>query len=58
MYIIGCPVGYFAKDCRISCPYPLYGEECQGKCKCQEKHCDFVLGCDKSKIQVLSKRWS
>lgn len=44
---VECTIGYFAKDCKLRCPYPSYGEECQEICNCSKVTCDFVSGCTK-----------
>lgn len=44
---VECAIGFFAKDCKLRCPYPSYGDGCQGNCNCQKTSCDYVFGCFK-----------
>ena len=36
-------LGYSGPNCTIPCPYPLYGERCQGDCS--SDRCDVSTGC-------------
>ena len=40
-----CSPGYTGPNCSIQCPYPTYGEKCQGYCDCDRDSCDFTTGC-------------
>ena len=40
-----CSPGYSGPNCTIQCPYPFYGEECQGICDCDNDTCDISTGC-------------
>ncbi|XP_062600199.1 uncharacterized protein LOC134261819 [Saccostrea cucullata] len=40
-----CLPGYSGFNCSHPCPYPHYGDECQGKCDCDNDTCDFSTGC-------------
>ncbi|XP_062593434.1 multiple epidermal growth factor-like domains protein 10 [Saccostrea cucullata] len=42
---IKCQTGYLGKSCSFKCPYPSFGESCQGRCECKETSCDFAKGC-------------
>ncbi|XP_062600200.1 uncharacterized protein LOC134261822 [Saccostrea cucullata] len=55
-----CLPGYSGVNCSEPCPYPFYGDECQGKCDCDNYICDFSTGCivgtsDDGSISFLSK---
>lgn len=38
-------LGYDGINCTKSCPYPGYGEGCQGTCYCEKDMCDVSTGC-------------
>ncbi|XP_078334354.1 uncharacterized protein LOC111100153 [Crassostrea virginica] len=40
-----CKPGFIGSNCAISCPYPTYGEQCQGICDCDKNSCDVSTGC-------------
>lgn len=40
-----CKPGYTGLNCTVQCPYPTYGEKCQGYCDCSNESCDKSLGC-------------
>ncbi|XP_078334329.1 uncharacterized protein LOC144625834 isoform X2 [Crassostrea virginica] len=40
-----CMAGYIGPNCTIRCPYPTYGELCQGNCDCNKNSCDVSTGC-------------
>ena len=40
-----CSRGYHGPNCTIQCPYPTYGDGCQGICDCDNDTCDFTTGC-------------
>lgn len=40
-----CRPGYFGLNCTDICPYPTYGERCQGFCDCGKDTCDASKGC-------------
>nr|XP_034331943.1 uncharacterized protein LOC117691026 [Crassostrea gigas] len=43
---VECSPGYSGPGCFITCPYPLYGENCQNICNCSStEYCDFMFGC-------------
>lgn len=37
--------GYFGLNCTNKCPYPSYGERCQGYCDCSNTTCNGSTGC-------------
>ena len=41
----GCQPGYHSSNCSELCPYPSYGDRCQGICDCDEISCDVSTGC-------------
>lgn len=43
--ITECIHGYTGTECSITCPYPLFGKDCQSVCNCSIPECDFVSGC-------------
>lgn len=40
-----CQPGYIGLNCTRICPYPSYGERCQGYCECSNETCDISTGC-------------
>ncbi|XP_062594194.1 protein draper-like [Saccostrea cucullata] len=40
-----CLPGYSGTNCSQPCPYPFYGDWCQGKCDCDNNTCDVSVGC-------------
>lgn len=46
--LIACEKGYIGPNCKIKCPFPLYGFHCQMICNCIAKYCDPVNGCERS----------
>ena len=44
-YFVECKPGFIGSNCAISCPYPSYGEQCQGICDCDKNNCDVSTGC-------------
>lgn len=40
-----CMPGYTGLDCTTTCPYPTYGDGCQGYCDCNNDMCDVSTGC-------------
>lgn len=49
-----CPAGYTGRDCKFSCLYPFYGEDCLMRCECSPETCDFVSGCEVTSKTVTS----
>lgn len=47
-YHLACEPGYSGVNCKLKCPFPLYGSECQMRCTCKAEHCDFANGCKSS----------
>ena len=45
LYPVECKPGYAGPNCSFNCPYPLYGDGCQGECECSKDECDYVTGC-------------
>lgn len=45
---LGCPFGFFGKDCAKKCKYPFYGEDCQSTCRCPKHDCHVSRGCLKN----------
>lgn len=43
--ITECTPGYTGPNCTSSCPYPTYGDRCQGYCDCTNVTCDVSKGC-------------
>ena len=43
--LLECHPGYNGQHCTIQCPYPTYGELCQGYCNCRKENCDVSTGC-------------
>lgn len=37
--------GYIGQNCSTKCPYPSYGNRCQGYCDCNNDTCDVSTGC-------------
>lgn len=37
--------GYTGLDCKVECPYPSFGTDCQGYCSCSIELCDVARGC-------------
>lgn len=37
--------GYTGLNCATKCPYPTYGNRCQGHCYCNNDTCDVFTGC-------------
>lgn len=37
--------GYNGINCTSFCPYPQYGQDCQGSCDCTKDLCDVSIGC-------------
>lgn len=44
-FLTGCPIGFLANNCSISCRFPSYGLNCQKECNCTENICNFKDGC-------------
>ena len=44
VYFEECP-GYTGPKCTLQCPYPTYGDKCQGYCDCDNDTCDISTGC-------------
>lgn len=42
---IACYKGYTVPNCKMKCPFPSYGVDCQMKCDCINKDCDHVNVC-------------
>lgn len=42
---VECKPGYTGLNCIITCPYPTYGDRCQGYCDCSKDKCDVSTGC-------------
>ncbi|XP_022290064.1 uncharacterized protein LOC111101755 isoform X2 [Crassostrea virginica] len=40
-----CIAGRTGPNCSIICPYPTFGDECQGSCNCSKDTCDYSTGC-------------
>lgn len=40
-----CMQGYIGLNCTEKCPYPTFGERCQGYCSCSNDMCDVTTGC-------------
>lgn len=47
-----CIPGYIGLKCTLTCPYPSYGERCQGYCDCSSDTCDLSTGCSGPKTQI------
>ena len=45
IYSKECSSGYGGPNCSITCPYPTYGDGCQGLCDCDNETCDASTGC-------------
>lgn len=45
LFISVCMPGYIGLNCTTHCPYPSYGERCQGYCNCENDTCDVSTGC-------------
>lgn len=45
LFISECMRGYVGLNCTEHCPYPTYGERCQGHCDCENDTCDVSTGC-------------
>lgn len=45
IYFSECMPGYTGLNCTTKCPYPTYGERCQGYCDCSNNACDVSFGC-------------
>ncbi|XP_061185882.1 scavenger receptor class F member 1-like [Saccostrea echinata] len=43
---IYCDIGFIGLYCNISCRYPSYGYSCQKSCNCEQKFCNFSIGCE------------
>lgn len=43
--ITECIPGYTGLNCTSICPYPTYGDRCQGYCDCTNDMCDVSMGC-------------
>ncbi|XP_062571861.1 uncharacterized protein LOC134233826, partial [Saccostrea cucullata] len=52
-YYLDCLPGYSGVNCSQSCPYPFYGDLCQGICDCDNETCDVSTGC---KIVTTGKK--
>lgn len=37
--------GYTGIECTFECPYPSFGNDCQGYCSCSIELCDVARGC-------------
>lgn len=42
---IECMPGYTGPNCETRCPYPTYGNRCQGYCNCSTDMCAESTGC-------------
>lgn len=40
-----CMTGYNGLNCTAKCPYPTYGNSCQGLCLCSNDFCNMITGC-------------
>lgn len=49
-----CMPGYTGINCTNACPYPTYGEGCQGICDCNEDMCDVSNGCEPITTDMIS----
>lgn len=47
-----CLPGNVGLSCVTKCPYPTYGEKCQGTCDCSKDACDVSMGCRKTNIRT------
>lgn len=47
-----CLPGYVGLNCVTKCPYPTYGEKCQGTCGCSKDACDVSTGCRKTNTRT------
>lgn len=45
MFLPECIAGYIGLNCTERCPYPSYGDRCQGLCGCSNDTCDVSTGC-------------
>lgn len=48
-----CLDGFIGEECKISCPYPAYGRNCDLNCDCEEKYCNVSMGCLQGKVYVI-----
>ena len=44
-FLLECMTGYTGFNCTIRCPFPSYGDNCQGNCTCSKEDCDVSTGC-------------
>lgn len=51
LFISVCMPGYIGLNCTTNCPYPSYGERCQGYCDCEYDTCDVSTGCNGPKTK-------
>lgn len=52
---VGCPAGVYGSRCNITCPFPTFGQGCLKTCNCLEDQCDYINGCKKGYIFLISK---
>ena len=43
--ILECKPGFLGPNCTQPCPYPFYGQKCQGHCNCDRQKCHVSTGC-------------
>lgn len=43
---LACGKGYTGPTCKIKCPFPSYGVDCQMICNCTDKECNPANGCN------------
>lgn len=43
--------GYTGIECTFECPYPSFGNDCQGYCRCSIELCDVARGCRSPKLE-------
>lgn len=53
-----CKPGYTGLNCSVQCPYPTYGNKCQGFCNCSLEICDISWGCENLTALTTEKNMS
>lgn len=55
MFFSECMPGYTGTglNCTTKCPYPTYGDRCQGYCDCSNEMCDVSTGCKGLRICTI-----